>query len=112
LLEEEAKRRGLSIQQLVAEAVPPQQVSVAEEEVEQYYQANQSKWLDWKGSQEELKSRIRTYLQSEKYKQKVIEFSRSLARPQEVVVYLEEPTAPLAHLSVQGLPASDRWTLQ
>lgn len=102
LLEEEAKRRGVPIEQLVRESVPPQQVSVTEEEVKQYYRANQAKWLDWKGSQAELKARIRSYLQSEEYKQKVVEFSRSLARPQEVVVYLEEPTAPLAHLSVQG----------
>jgi protein-disulfide isomerase len=80
-------------------------LSVTEKEVGQYYQANQAKWPDWKGSQEELKARIRTYLQSEKYKQNVIEFSRSLAGSQEVVVYLEEPTAPLAHLSVQGAPS-------
>ncbi|MCK8603765.1 thioredoxin domain-containing protein [Desulfoferrobacter suflitae] len=102
LLEEEAKRRGVTIQQLVRESVPPQQVSVTEEEVEQYYQANQDKWLDWKDSQAELKARIRAYLQSEEYKQKVVEFSRSLAEPQDVVVYLQEPAAPLAHLNVQG----------
>lgn len=102
LLEEEAKRRGVTIQQLVRESVPAQQVSVTEEEVEQYYRANQAKWLDWKGSQAELKARIRAYLQSEEYKQNVVEFSRSLAEPQEVVVYLQEPAAPLAHLSAEG----------
>lgn len=102
LLEEEANERGVSIQQLVTDSVPRQQVNVTDEEVEHYYAANRAKWLDWKGSQAELKARIRVHLQGEKYKQKVIEFSRSLAGPQDIVVNLQEPQPPLAHLDTNG----------
>jgi len=105
LLEEEAQRRGLSIQQLVAEAVPPQQVSVTEEEVERYYQANQDKWSAWRGSEEGLKTRIRDFLRNEKYRRDVIEFSRSLVGPEEVVVYLEEPQMPVVHVDTDKDPA-------
>jgi len=105
LLEEESQRRGLSIQQLVSEAVPPQQVSVTEEEVEQYRQANQDKWPAWRGSEEELKARIRAHLKNEKYKQEVVDFSKSLAGPGDIIVYLEEPQMPLVQVDTENDPA-------
>lgn len=102
LLEDEAAKRGVSVQQMLSEKIRPQEINLTEEEVERYYQANQARWTDWKGSPEELKARIQIQLRNDKYRQKVFEFSRSLAAPGEVLVYLHEPPPPLAHLNLQG----------
>ena len=102
LLEEEAAKRGVSVQQLVSDKVPVDAIDVTEEEVDRYYQANQTRWADWKGTPEELKTRIRIQLRNDKYRQKIIEYGQSLAAPGEVVVYLDEPAGPLAHLNLQG----------
>jgi len=102
LLEDEATKRGVSVQQLLSEKIRPQEINVTEEEVERYYQANQAKWADWKGSAEELKARIQIQLRNDRYRQKIFEFSRSLVGPGEVVVYLNEPPPPLAHLNLRG----------
>ncbi len=102
LLQQEAERRGTSLQDLVSKEVLAGGVEVSEDEVIQYYSENMSRWEDWRGSHDELKHRIRVHLQSLKSNRMVNQYAWSLAGEDEVKVYLREPRLPLVHVDITG----------
>jgi len=102
LLEKEANQRGISVEELVNNSILADGVDAGEEEVDRYYQENRARLAEWKGSQEELRQRIKTYLQQQKSYQKVQDYTASMNAKYGVTVYLKEPESPVAQVKTEG----------
>ncbi len=100
----EAGHKGVTLEQFVNETVLAE-VNVTDEEVERYYQENRSRITDWKGTEEELKTRIRASMQQQKNIAKVMEYAKALEPKYGVSVYLREPPPPDLKVDVAGSPS-------
>jgi protein-disulfide isomerase len=105
LLQKEAGARNISVQELINVEVISKGITVSDDEIDQYYAQNRAKLAEWKGSLDELKSRIRTSLQQQNSVRKTIEYAWTLKTKYPVVDYLEEPASPFAVLETEGSPA-------
>lgn len=105
LLEDEAGRRGITVQQLVDELVRPNDVEVSDQEVERHFEDNRGRWAGWKGSMEQLWASVRASAAQEKYHQKVAQASLSFAGKGDVVISLQKPELPLMEVSGDGDPS-------
>lgn len=104
VLQKEADSQGISVDQLVSKAVPAADVRVDNDELQNYYEANRSKYRDWKGTEEELKDRMRMSLQQKKGYRALMEYVNSLYPKYGVVVYLKEPSLPNTQISIGNAP--------
>lgn len=93
VLQKEAEKQGMAIQQLV-NGILSSGVEVTRDEIDAYFSANHNLFKDWKGTQEELEQNIADQIGKQKGYQKVTEYARSLAETYGVKIYLEEPQAP------------------
>ncbi len=105
LLEDEASRRGITVQQLVNEMIQPNDLEVSDEEIERHFDENRSDWVNWRGPIDQLRARVRASAVHEKYLQKVAELSRSFAGEDELTISLQEPELPLMEVSSDGDPS-------
>lgn len=101
LLDREAEAQGKQSQELVKEFLASQVVAVEDREVEDYYVENRGRWAEWKGSEQELRTQIRMYLQQVKAQQKVLEYARSLIPKYGVEIFLKEPQPPSVQISLE-----------
>jgi protein-disulfide isomerase len=101
LLDREAEHQGKQPQDLVKEVLASQTVTVDDREVEDYYVENRSRWAEWKGSEQELKTQIRAYLQQVKAQQKLLEYAKSLNSKHGAEIYLKEPQPPSVQISLE-----------
>ena len=102
LLAQEAKRRGVSTQSLLDAEVTSKVGLVTEQEVEQFYQANKSRFP---GDETEARDKIRSGLQGQKIGAKRDEFLRALRAKANVVVHLAAPPVTRVEVSAVGAPA-------
>lgn len=103
LLSKEAKKRGLTVEQLI-DTLSPGKVMVTDEEVEEYYQKNRSRFTGWNGRREELRTRIRQFLQRLKEREETKKMTDPLREHYPVTVYLKEPPLPFSNVSVGDSP--------
>ncbi len=102
LLEQEADRQGMSIQDLVRKEVLARGgLDVSEDEVKQYISENRSKWADWHGSEEQLQHQVRIHLRNQKAYEAANAYAWSLVKEDEVRIFLEEPRLPLVRVSTE-----------
>jgi protein-disulfide isomerase len=105
LLQMEAAGRGITVQQLLNESVLSEQPQVNDDEVDKYYEDNRARLAAFKGSEQELRERIRTYLLQQQNYKKVTEYSASLGLKYGVTVYLKAPEPPAAQVDTEGSPS-------
>jgi protein-disulfide isomerase len=103
LLRKEAEQKGITVRELV-NSILPKGIKVSEEEVDNYYRQNQSQWVNWPGTQEELRNRIRIYLQGQKARQEIRDNVNPLRERYPVTVFLKEPPLPFSKVSVGDSP--------
>ncbi len=94
VLDREAELQNKPLQELVKEYLATQDVTVQEEEIATYYLENRARLGEWRGTQEELKTQIRAYLQQLKSQQRLLEYARSLYSRHGVEIYLQAPHYP------------------
>lgn len=104
VLREEAERRGIPLQQLLAEVSASQSIDVSDAEVEKYYRENRSRLANWKGSEQQLKDEIRSSLERQKSYQHTMAYAKSLGEKEGLTTYLVEPPLPNAKVSVGDAP--------
>jgi len=104
LLQKEAEQRGTSVQQYLQETVLNNRVLVSDDEVEQFYLENRANLAGWRGSEQELKRRIRASLQQQKTYKKILAYAATLRSKYKVSDYLEEPPFPTTLVTVGGDP--------
>ncbi|GLI33206.1 thioredoxin domain-containing protein [Desulforhabdus amnigena] len=100
LLEGEAHKKGISIQELIDDAILSKPIEVSDDEVEKFYIENRARWPEWDGSEEDLKKQIKASLTRQKAYDKAKKFAWSLASKDDVIVYLKEPQLPNADVSI------------
>jgi predicted DsbA family dithiol-disulfide isomerase len=103
LLSKEAREKGMTVDQLV-NTISSLDEKATEQEVENYYQQNRLRWLNWKGSEEDLRHRIRIYLQDQKKRQRIAHSADTLKKKYPVTIYLEEPPLPFSNVIVGDSP--------
>lgn len=104
LLRKEAERKGITVERLVRDEVLSRGVSVTDEEVDRFYHENRARIKDWRGTEEELKNRLRESLQERKTNRLITDYTTSLKAKYEVIDSLREPA--LFHADV-GISATD-----
>lgn len=104
ILDKEAGERGVPVDQFVNGEILAQPAKVEESEIDRYIQDNQSRLPDWKGTMDELRDRVRTYLQKQKNFERVVQYAKSLEPKYGVEIYLKEPESLAAKLSNEGSP--------
>lgn len=102
VLQKEAERNAMTVQQLIDNKVLSQGVEVTDEEVAQYFDENRQKLSQSKKSEEELKTDIRNLLANQKGFQKVMGYATSLYADYGVAVYLKEPSLANVRTSLDG----------
>jgi len=101
VLEKEAENLGKPLQEVLKEFFASQSVTVENQEVDDYYAENRSRFADWNGAPQELMAQIRAYLQQVKRQQMVLEYSKSLGPKYDVAVYLKEPPSPVIEVTME-----------
>jgi hypothetical protein len=99
LLQQEAKRRGLAKEALVAEVTGFAQITVSSEEVEDFYEENAEMFPE--GKTEAMK-KIPDLIRQEKAEPKLNGFIGALGEKGQVTIFLPPP-APPAEASIQAL---------
>ena len=105
LLRKVAEQKGVTVDQLFESAIS-KEISVSDEEVENYYQQNLPRWTNWPGTREDLKSRIRIFLEQQKTRQAIKNQVQPLREQYPVTVHLDEPPLPFSKVSVGDSPVS------
>jgi len=102
LLEKEASKRKITVPALLDSEVTAKVGLVTEQEIEKFYQDNKAQI---KGERtEELREKIRAFLQNQKLAAQRAEFLTSLGAQAKVVINLKPPPIQRIEVSVQGAP--------
>jgi protein-disulfide isomerase len=105
LLQKEADRQGVTLQEFVNKSVLAHMPEVTEQEIEAYSRENQESLQNWKGSDEELKRQIKTFLQQQKAYQQISDYANSLRDKAKVVINLQKPPLPRARVDLRNSPS-------
>ena len=100
LLAQEAARRGVSVQKLLDTEVTSKVGLVTEEEIEQFYQANKSRFKD--GDDVAIRDQIRARLQGQKISTQREAFLQSLRKAAKIAVHLQPPPVLRAEVPIDG----------
>jgi len=104
LIQKEARERGLSVEQLIDEAVPAANFSASEQEIDQYMQENSDRLREWQGSPQVLRSRVKNFLEQQKRYQGVNAYARTLDQKYGVEVFLAAPQPPIVAVDTVNAP--------
>ncbi len=103
LLEKEAARQGLSVQQLVDKEVLSKGIEISEEEVEAALKENRSN-LPPGELKPEIKSKLIDYLATQKAYRSINDYANSLGSKFGLEIYLREPPLPEVTVTTGGDP--------
>jgi len=106
ILQKEARERNVTVDQLLSDSIPKKDLDVSDEEVERYRQENAERLRDWRGTEEDLRARIKGFLAQQKRFREVARYSKSLETKYKVTVYLREPEAMLTRVDLSGSPST------
>lgn len=106
LLQQEAALHNMNLEQFVNTEIISKVQPVTDADIDGYMKENKSRLGDWKGTQEELKERIRTFLQRQKNSESVIQYAKSLEPKYGVEIYLKEPESITAKVNTEGSPST------
>jgi protein-disulfide isomerase len=98
LLAQEAKRRGIPVEQLLKAEVYAKVPEVTDEQVNQFISQNRSRLPQ--GEEGELKLKVWDFLRSQKVNERRLAYIQALRTQSKVTVYLEAPAA--ARMPVSG----------
>ncbi|MGE9292167.1 MAG: thioredoxin domain-containing protein [Puniceicoccales bacterium] len=105
LLEQEARDKGLSFDELVA-SIRGQITPPTDRMLDHYYETGLYRmWGSWDGSEQEVKTKIREYLHNRDTNQLLLDHCQQLRDVYPVEIYLKEPPLPLTHVRVGDAPS-------
>ncbi|MFZ2447099.1 MAG: thioredoxin domain-containing protein [Syntrophobacteraceae bacterium] len=104
IIQKAAKEKGQTIEQFLDEAVPASNMVATEQEVDKYLQDNHERTKDWPGAREELRARVKTFLEQQRRALAVTAYARTLDQQFGVQVYLSPPRPPNVKVDITGAP--------
>ncbi|MEN6441286.1 MAG: thioredoxin domain-containing protein [Syntrophobacter sp.] len=105
LIQKEARERGLTVEQLIDEAVPAAKFSASDQEIDKYLQENSERLKDWHGSTPELRSRVKLFLEQQKRSQGLNTYARTLDQKYGVEILLPAPQPPIVAVGTENAPS-------
>lgn len=102
LLEKEAAAQGVAMDELINNVIPKSGVTVLDDEIDRYMQENQQRLRSWTGTPEELRNRVRTFLEGQKRQQLVKEYVKTLEPKFGVTVLLKAPEWVVTKVDTAG----------
>jgi protein-disulfide isomerase len=102
LLEKEADKKGISLEQLIEEVAPASRYSVSDEEVDTYLRNNAERLRDYKGTQSDLRDRVRVFLLQQKRSQAINAYAHELEPKYAVQTFLSVPVQPEVKVDIEG----------
>lgn len=106
VLQKEADERSMPLEQFVNTEILSKSAQVDEADIDRYLQENKSRLADWKGSMEELRGRVRTYLEKQKNLDRVVQYAKSLEPKYGVEIFLKEPDSLKIKVNTEGSPST------
>ena len=101
LLDAEARRRGISVATLLEQEITSKVLTVTEDEIESFYNANKARLLV---DLNKVREQIRVYLRNQRIETKKTAFFGSLRSKAKIKTYLKPPPVFRADVSVVGAP--------
>lgn len=101
LLEEEARRRKLTPEELMKAEVLPQLKPVTEEEARKFYEQNRAQI---RGELKDLKDQIMAFLRNQDLQRRMQAFASQLRKKADVKVFLTPPEEPIFQVSADDDP--------
>jgi protein-disulfide isomerase len=106
ILQKEAKKKDQPLDKFFEELVPPStQFPVSEDEIQTYLQENQERIRDWKGTVEDLRERVRVFLEQQKRLKQISSYAHSLESQYGVQILLKPPQLPNVRVNVESAPS-------
>lgn len=105
LIEKEAASRGMTFDDFVNQVIVPNGVTIEEAEIDAYIRENRDRMREWTGTYEELRERIRGYLEQQKRFNAIRAYGKSLEPKYGAAIYLKEPQYPIVEVKLDGSPS-------
>lgn len=105
LIDLEAKQQGKTPEELIDQAVPAGLFQIDDADIDKYLQDNQDRLKDFKGSPEELRQRLRAFMEQQKRAQAIKDYAYSLEGKIGVQILLAPPNPPRVKVDTQGAPS-------
>lgn len=99
LLDEEAKKRGITGEQLLKDEVEAKTPKVPDSEVSDFMEQNRARLPQ--GEEAELRLKVSDYLRAQKINQQKLAYVQGLREKAKVTVYLEEPASARVQISAE-----------
>ncbi len=104
IFETEAKQQGKTPENLADQIAPPESFQVGDDEIDKYMQEHQGQFQEFRGSLDELKQRLRSFLEQQKRSQVIREYAHSLEPKYGVQILLPVPHLPVVKVDTKGAP--------
>jgi protein-disulfide isomerase len=106
ILLKEAKKKDQPLEKFFEEVAPPaNQFPVSEAEIKTYLDENQDRIRDWKGTVEELRERVKAFLEQQKRFKQISAYAHSLEPQYGVQINLPIPQPPNVKVDIAGAPS-------
>lgn len=104
LLEQDAAQKGMTLESLkssIRAKVPEPSKRI----VEAYFkQKAYKRWINDKGTDAEIKHRIKTYVHQQQMNQRVLSYALLLKREADISIFIPEPPLPFTDIQLSGSP--------
>ncbi len=105
VLQKESKEKGQSPEQFLEENFPFAKFSPTEQEIDKSIQDNQERLREYQGPPEELRPRVRSFLEQQKRVQAINAYAHALGPKYGLKVYLQVPQPAKLKVDTNGAPS-------
>jgi protein-disulfide isomerase len=105
ILDKEAAQQAKTPEDLVEQIAPAASLQVPDAEIDMYLQDNRERLQEFKGSIEELRQRLRAFLEQQKRSQLMLGYARSLEPKYGVKIFLSVPNPLTVKVDTRGAPS-------
>ncbi|MHC1725207.1 MAG: thioredoxin domain-containing protein [Syntrophobacteraceae bacterium] len=105
ILQKEAKEQGKTTDQFLDETAPLSRFTASDEEVDKYLRDNEEKLAEFQGTVQELRKRVKSFLEQQKRSQALKDLAHSFYAKYGVRINLPVPYPPRVKIDLEGAPA-------
>ncbi len=105
VLQKESKEKGQAPEQFLEENFPMSKFSPTEQEIDKSIQDNQDRLREYQGPPEELRSRVKSFLENQKRVQAINAYAHALGPKYGLKVYLQVPQPAKIKVDTDGAPS-------
>jgi protein-disulfide isomerase len=104
VLDKEAKQQGKTLDNLIEQITSAGSTQVEESEIDKYIQDNQQQLQEFKGTLQDLRQQIKTFLEQQKKSQLIKDYAHGLESKYGVRILVPVPYPPRITIDIQDAP--------